>query len=194
MSGGNDFPGSEHLRGKSPREILSKLCNGDPLALGMRSMKRLKDRALLIHPERVYVRALARTAYAAAWGYEGDPPLDQWLGERIDQTIESLIEDDLTDELSGTPPEEEDEEYFAWVARAADADLWLARRLCLVFNGMPLRSRRPFYDVVVEGKSVEQFAMETDTPPHRVQTGIEETIRTMVKLAEELGNQQEDES
>ena len=98
MSGGNDFPGSEYLRGESPGEILSRLCEGDPLSLGTMSTKRLRERALLIHPERLYVRALARTAYAAAWGYEGDPPLDQWLGERIDQTIESLIEDDLTDE------------------------------------------------------------------------------------------------
>ena len=45
-----DWPGRELLQGRSPREVLAKLCDGDPLELGARVDEWLRNEAVLVDP------------------------------------------------------------------------------------------------------------------------------------------------
>ena len=47
----------------SPREILERLADGDPLELAARAAERLDDRALLLELERILPMAVAQVAF-----------------------------------------------------------------------------------------------------------------------------------
>ena len=50
------------LAGGSPREILARLVDGDPLGLRAVVYERLRARAYLLEADRVFLRSLARVA------------------------------------------------------------------------------------------------------------------------------------
>ena len=71
------------FRGASPREILARLCEGDPLELVPRANERLRELDFLLPGQRVWARAAARVAYAGM-RYRGHPPLTNFLTRSID--------------------------------------------------------------------------------------------------------------
>jgi hypothetical protein len=142
-------PGALELLGHgTPLEVLARLVPGDPLGLRARVCARLAAGALLLDVERLLLLAQVRCALrAAAW--RGDPPIDVWSEERIDEAVEQLL------------AEERD-------AASAPALTRLARSLALdeqAFGAAPRRLhalapgvREAFFALVLGAESPDRFA------------------------------------
>jgi hypothetical protein len=89
----SDARASEHWRavlgGLSPREVLARLLQGDPLELRQVVATSLAKRAYLFDADRVHLRALAHCARYAV-RYRGTPPIETWLEEIVDQAMLDL--------------------------------------------------------------------------------------------------------
>ena len=185
QAGAPEPPWRELFAGNSTRQILERLYARDALQLAEYCEHRLIETALLIHPDRLLARAAARVAYGAAFGYYGDPPLAAWLCDRIDDSIEELLAEDIEDERGGVPPEGPNQHrYTRLIPREVGIAPEQCRLTCVVFNTLPESMRRPFFRVFLEGVSIERYAMEHDRPLDEVVAQIEETTRRLVLLVE----------
>lgn len=161
------WPGHELLGGGSARVVLASISEGDPLGIYPRCLERMRSRAQLVSLDRLYRRCLARTAHAAP-RYEGSPPLDAWLADRVEEAMADLVQEDREEERLGVPPAEPRDPRYAFVADALGVEPGLARLACIVFNDLGEDVRRTFWDVVIEGKSVHRYVAEGHGPPERV--------------------------
>lgn len=144
------------LAAASPREVLARLMNGDPLDLAHVVEERLKARAYLLDADRVYLRTAARCARLAA-RYRGDPPLATWLAERVDESLLELVDEELEALASGASPQGE-LAVFESLARPLGLDPARTRRACAVHNALDEAERRAFREVVLEGRDLDQLA------------------------------------
>lgn len=144
------------LAGASPREVLARLMNGDPLALASVVEERLRVRAYLLDADRVFLRAAARCARMAG-RYRGDPPLAAWLAERVDEALLELVEEEL-EALAGGCESGPDQAVFESLARPLGLDPGRTRRACAVHNGLDEELRRAFREVVLEGRDLDGLA------------------------------------
>jgi len=164
------------LSGSSPREVLARLVNGDPLGVRELVARRLREHGYLLDADRVFLRAIARCARFSA-RYRGQPALEEWLVERVDEALGDLLNEDLEAvrrraAMSGTPdssgpsgPEgggvaggaHED------FARPLGLDPARMRLACVAFNHLDLPARRAFFDLVIEGRSLDALARSSGT-------------------------------
>jgi hypothetical protein len=79
------------LAGATPREVLARLVAKDTLAVRARVATALAERCYLLDADAVYLRAVARIARFST-RYRGDPPLDVWLREQIDDALGDGLE------------------------------------------------------------------------------------------------------
>jgi hypothetical protein len=162
-----DYPGAELLRGESPRQILRRIHEGDPLGLAPRCFDRLQGRAILLVGDRLLARALVRVALQAP-GYDGVPPLDRWLEQCIDWAIDDLLGENADAEHRGDPPTETGDPNFAFLSETLGVEPPLARKAAIVFNDLPPAIRRTFWEVVVKGKTTSRWVAEGHGPPEYV--------------------------
>lgn len=174
------FPGGEILRGKSPREILARLVDGDPLEIEARCRERIEALAYLVDLPRTYLRAVARVAHAAV-RWRGEPPLSEWLQERIDFSIGELVDEDREEELGGVPPVESGHSRYAFVSEVLGIEPALGRLACLAFNNLPERVRCSFNAVAVLGMTVNRRVAQGYGPPERVKAEIELAMTAISK-------------
>lgn len=171
------YPGERLLAGSSPREILARLSNGDPLEIAHRATQRLRGQAYLLDLSLVRNRSLARTAYAA-FLYRGDPPLEEFLERCIDRALRELIDEDRADVREGAEVGEEDARC-AIVAERFGVDAPTARRACLAFNELPHDVRATWYGLEVEGKSFHRIVAEGLGPPERARANLRRALTTL---------------
>jgi hypothetical protein len=145
----------------SPREVLARLLCGDPLGLAARVEERLRSRAYLFDADRVYLRAAARCARLAL-RYRGDPPLQRWLAERVDEALLDLLRADSESELRGEPAGPERLAVFEALARPLGLDPARMHSACLAHNQLPQAQRQAFREVVLEGRSLDGLAAHGD--------------------------------
>jgi hypothetical protein len=176
--GPSDESGNEPLQGTSPREILKKLLDGDPLEIEARCRERIETRAYLIDVTRLHLRAVARVARAAI-GWKRDTSLGEFVMERIDYSAQELIQEDRQEELSGIPCADADDVRFVFLAETLGIPKALARRACVAFNYLPERVRCAYFAVLVQGKTVNRYVAEGHGPPERVKADIEMALRTI---------------
>jgi len=128
--------------------VLARLLDGDPLGLRSRVGERLGQRRLLIDAEAAHLRTLARIAQRLARkrgrGLARNPT-DRWLRERVDEAIDSLL-DEAEPGVPGSP-----------VRTVPSA------RACAEFNRLPRVTRESFFQLVLEGRSLDELAR---TSPH----------------------------
>lgn len=172
------FPGAEVLRGRSPLEVLHRLLDHDPFELQTRSVGRLEQRALLLHERRVWLRALARVAYAGP-RYAGHPSLEEWLAGRIDQAIEEILEEDLEAELAGEPIDVPYEGRLVALAEGLGLEIGMTRRACIRFNSLPEEVRRTFFAISIHGKSIHRWVAEGHGPPLRVHADLRHALSAL---------------
>jgi len=184
----------ELFLGGGPAEILDRIEPDDPLALVQLCEDWLSDNAVLVHPDRLFVRAVARVAYAAAYGYDGRPSLLNWLLLRIDQSLQELMEEDFEEERFGIPPSGVDlDRYMDLIPRETGIEPALTRRACVIFNALSKSMREPFYRTVIENWTPEEFAMQKDRSLDEVVRQIQETTRHLVFSVENGEYGKEDE-
>lgn len=176
--GGKDFPGAEVLRGKSPREVLHRLLDHDPFELSNRVTARLDERAYLLSHQRVWLRTLARVAHAAL-GYQGRPPLDEWLRGRLDKSLNEILAEQVQAELEAAPLEVPPEPHHRFVSERFGVEPGQARRACIRFNGLPDPVRQTFFALAVHKKTLHRYVAEGYGPPERVRADFETAVRAL---------------
>lgn len=182
--GGEAFPGALLLSGERPSDVMARVTRGDPLDVGGRSVKRLRERAFLIDSGRLCLRAMAHIAHGAP-SYRGDPPLASWLQACIDEAIVELMEEDAYEEAAGQEFDGEWRERYGFLVDLLGIPPAKARKACIVFNALPPKDRRTFWAICVEGKSVHRYVAEGHGPPKKVEQRIEKVFRALSFLDED---------
>jgi len=181
------FPGSTLLTGAGPREILQAISLHDPLAMQRRCLHHLRRRALLVAPGRLTVRSLAHTAYAAR-RYRGDPPLDDWLRERIDAALEGLLRDDMEEEHAGHAGSGGWDRRFACIADALEVEPELGRVAAVTFNELPHAARAAYLAIVIGGVSLRRHVAAGHGPPAHVRSDLARVERALARLRRAAGS------
>ena len=167
------------LSGMGPREALARLVAGDPLELRRVVAERLAARAYLFEADRVHVRALAHCARAAQ-RYRGQPPLAQWLADRVDQALADLLREDAAAESRAAPLDVEHSPTLVDLARPLGLDPASMRRVCVAHNQLPERERRAFHGLVIVGRALEEVARAEGTSgvevARRARRGLEAVL------------------
>lgn len=144
------------LRGGDAHEILARLSEGDPLRLQETSARRLREVWFLLEPERVYHRALAVCAKAAA---KEAPPADlgAWSRAKVDLAIEQLVSKDSEAEQAHPELVNEDEKVFPLLTDSLMLDPELVRFTSVAFNALDPLPRRAFFELLIEGREVGEI-------------------------------------
>ncbi len=172
------FPGCEVLVGQSPREVLHRLVDHDPFELGARSEARLDARALLLPQRRVWLRTLARVAYASM-RYAGDPPLDPWLAGRVDVAIDEILFEEVEAEHGDEALDLDDVRHLVFVSQRFGIEIGSARRACNRFNALPDGVRATFFALAVHGKPLRRWVAEGHGPPLAVREDLNLALCTL---------------
>ena len=181
-SGGDGGPsevsGSSLLRGGNAREILERILDGDPLELEARCRERIERRAYLLDLGRLHLRVVARVARAAP-SWNGTPSLADFIMERIEYSMQELIQEDREEELSGSPAADPHDPRFRLLVETLGIPIALARRASLAFNYLPERVRCAYFAVLVQGRTVNRYVAEGHGPPGKVKADIELALKTI---------------
>lgn len=146
--------------GGSAREILSRIVQGDPLSLRDQVARRMRDAAYLLDADRVHLRSLARCARAAV-RYRGRPELCEWLAAIVDESMDELVREDQEAARSSTPDVGAHPGAFCALARPLGLEPEAMRSACVLFNRLPMPERRAFFDLVIEGRSLDSVAHDS---------------------------------
>ena len=158
----------------SPREILSRLVQEDPLGVRGRIAERLRADALLLDGDRVHLRALARISRSAV-SYRGRPELSEWVARAVAETVEELVREmheqarrrarGRDDRARGQPAEPtgdaggtRDADAFDVLAGPLGLDPESMRGACAAFDVLPFADRTAFFDLVLESKDLDSCA------------------------------------
>jgi hypothetical protein len=172
------------LAGASPREVLARLMNGDPLGIAAVVEARLRARAYLFDADRVFLRTAARCARLAV-RFRGDPPLERWLAERADEALGDLLRADAERELRGEPPGPENLAVFDVLARPLGLDPARMHRACLAHNQLPEAQRRAFREVVIEARSIDALAAGDSRSATEIARAARAALRCVLSVVEE---------
>jgi hypothetical protein len=177
-----DRPGAvpEILRGKSPRQVLERLLQGDPLELAARCRESLEGSARLLDPSRLHLRALARVAHAALH-YTGDPPLADWLERRIEQSIQELLAEDREEVRQGLPLPTPSDPRYAFVSEVLGLEPAQALHACVAFNALAHEVRCVWFALTIGGMTVNRYVAEGHGPPGRVKAHLKLALRTIAE-------------
>ena len=148
------------LSGASPREVLARLMNGDPLGIRRVVAERLRLRAYLLDADQVQLRAVARCARFAA-RYRGQPPLECWLAEWVDEALLERVAEELERaDAPGGGGLAGGGAVFRHLSVPLGLDPACMRRACARFNALPESERRSFFDLVIDSRSLDAVAGE----------------------------------
>lgn len=172
------FPGAEILTAGSPREIMRRILAGDPLGVVDRARHWLDANAFLLDSNRLALRTMAHIAHSARY-YSGRPDLHTWIELLLERATKSLIDEDREADRLETPVEEDEIAPFAFLSDALGIEPSLARRACVVFNGMPEYDRRVFYATSVLGKSLQRHVSEGNGPPAKAEAALQRVLRSL---------------
>jgi hypothetical protein len=173
---------SELFAGGSPREVLGRLLDGDPLDLAGRTRSRLKEKALLLDVERWTLRSMARVAFAAP-RWDGSLALIEWIDQLVDRAAGDLLDEDRA-ALREPPAQDESDSRYAFLTQALGIEPGIALRACVVFNDLPDHVRRAFWALVVEGKSFARCVSEGLGTREQVQADARRALTALSQLSD----------
>jgi hypothetical protein len=180
------YAGADILSGASPRRVLQRVVQGDPLGLDERCLERLRHHATLLSCDRLYERAAAWVAHQSR-AYRGQPELGVWLDRCIDRSIRSLLEEDLEAERVGLPFRTDEDSAYEFLSDALGIEPPVARRCALVFNHLPVPVRRTFWSMVLQRKSLHRAVAEVHGPPERARARVRYALGMMSTLGKWAG-------
>ncbi len=155
----------------SPRTILKRLAEGDPLGLRERVDARLRERWLLLDVERVHLRAMALVAHRAG-SWSGRPGLERWLTNQVDAAIDEV--------RAEAGPGAADA-----IAAALGLEPRVARRLQAIFDGRSESERRIFIRIVLDGEEIGQVAREEQASITEVGRRARVVLEALMRAAEQ---------
>jgi len=138
--------------------LLRRIVAGDPLGLERIIAEMLDRQAVMFHPTRVLAATQARCAWAGATEPAPTPEeLTDWVAACMAEAIETLTQDDWSEERQGLPSDPMDDRYI--LSRSPyGLTANQARRIALLFNQQPAKRRRPLYAILVKGRPMVDVA------------------------------------
>lgn len=124
----DDFPGRDLFASGDPMKILARLHTDDPLELWPRCAEWISQQSVLMQPDRLYLRVVARLAYAGP-AYRGKPPLNAWIAERMAVSLRELLSDDLQEERRELPIGLEEDPRYVFLSKTLGIEIGLAPRV-----------------------------------------------------------------
>lgn len=167
---------------RAPDDALARIATGDPLRMLARCAARIRERALLIDPDRLVQGAVVQVAYASS-AYRGDPPVDQWLEALVDRSIERILTEDI--ESGRTDGLRPDDERYAFAAKLLCLDPARARLACVRFNALCQRARRSFFTLVLEGRTVADAIARGLGPAEALREACLDAFRAITYLGDD---------
>jgi len=141
------------LVGESVAEVHARLLDCDPLRLREATARRLRERWLLLDPDRLFHRALAVCAIGAVHGERPDGS-SVWIRQHVDLAIEQLLRADREAELSHPELLDEEATSFPLLTECLMLEPELVRAASVAFNALEDTPRRAFFELLVEGKDL----------------------------------------
>jgi len=177
------------LRGPSPREVMLRIADGDPLEIGPRIDALLEEDGYLLAADRVHLRTLATVAYAAC--AHGAPlEIGPWLRTRISESVEHLLAEDREAERSADPLAASSTRFEPMVA-AFGVEPGLARRASVAFHSLPAAQRKLVRGLVQDGQSLAEIAAKLGRPLGELRSELRAAVESLeravgTRLAERL--------
>jgi len=153
------------LCGGTPREVLARIVDGDPLGLRPRIAAALRAGAWLMDADRVLIRALALCARRGST-YRGRPPIDEWLDARVQESIDDLLEA----EHAQPPPTTG---AFSDLARPLSLSPERLRAACARFHARPREEREAYVRLVLDRRPLEESGAEPLETARRARRAIQ---------------------
>ncbi len=145
------------LRG-TPREVLARISEGDPLEVRPRVARVLAREALLLDADRVHLRALVHTARAAALA-RGSVDARR-SGDLLDRAAERAVREAVRESRAAgsRPSGGRARDLFEALAPHLGLDAQEAREAAAAFNECDPEDRRACFALLVEGRSLDELA------------------------------------
>ncbi len=141
----------------SPRELLRRLLEGDPLELRDRCARRIRTQAILLDGQRLHLRALAHVAREAP-RYLGTPQLEVWLAGIVRRAVNELMAEDAEAARGAALPAAPSDPDLQQVAAELGLELEALARGFVRFNRAPFEARTALFAVLLDGMSPEAWA------------------------------------
>lgn len=152
------------LSGNSPREILARVLDGDPLRLRSRCEERVRAQAILLDVHRLHLRTAAHVARSAL-SYRGTPPIDVWIAEKVRRSVSELLEEAAERAHAGDVVAGATDPVQARLADLLGIEPLVLQRGLVAFNRAPYGVRSAFQALVVEGQSLASWCADNSTAP-----------------------------
>ncbi len=173
-----DDPLAFLMRQKTPEDVYSALAAGDPLGISQRAHERIRALCLLVDLDRLEERAIVRIAVARP-AYQGDPPFETWIEQRLDEALKDLLIEDWRELREGNETLEEWDPRYDFLAEMIGIGPERARKACATFNVLDYSDRRLFFLACMEGKNVSQLLQATGLDRTQIRHGL---VRCMEAL------------
>lgn len=175
------------LRDGSPREILHRLLDGDPLSIWPLVDARLAEHAFFVDPSRTRLRATARVAFDAR-RFDDREDLRDWLLARAERAIVEILAEQQAEELQSLPAaSSEDFDYYQAIGESIGIDADLARLCCARLNGLDAPSRRAFRALAVDGLALEDAVRREAIDAEQLLARFEHAVKAVVAAFLERG-------
>lgn len=165
----------ELFAGPSPRAVLARLVEGDPLGIRARCEQRVRLQSLLLEVRRLQLRTIAHVARHAAQ-YRGTPPLDAWIADKVRKALGELLDEDDDRRLNPDLPEAPTDARLLAIAHAVGMEPEVLGRGLAVFNRSPHEVRSAFCGMVLDRESPETWAATNSTTPERAKTAVRRAL------------------
>ena len=168
------------LAGASPREVLARVMNGDPLGVRRLVGERLRQRAYLLDANQVQLRAVARCARFAV-RYRGQPGIDRWLADIVDEAMLDLVTEEH--ERGADAICRSDGGAFHELSLPLRLEPARMREACARFNGLPEDERSLFFALVIESRSIDEVARSRAASATAVARGARTALDALLGVA-----------
>jgi len=150
-------PSWRKLLSGTPREVLARLVQDDPLGVRDEVGARLRADALLLDADRVHLRALARISRFAN-RYRGHPELPAWIESAVAEATQEVLREEH--DVCRTPAgaQSGSTSVFSSLAPPLGLEPSAMRAACAAFNALPYAERSTFADLVLRGRSLDETA------------------------------------
>jgi hypothetical protein len=159
----------------SPRQILARVVDGDPLALRPRCELRVRSQAILLDVHRLHLRSAAHVARHGA-AYAGAPTLDIWLAEKIRAATRELLQDEAEQVASGAIPEPPEDERLLLIAETFGIDPAVLGPGCVAFNRARYEVRAAFQGLILEAQDAEAWCAANSTTRERAKASLRSAL------------------
>jgi len=179
-------PAWRSLLAGTPREVLARLVQGDPLGVRGVVARRLRSGSLLLDADRVHLRVIAQLARSAG-RYRGRPAVEDWVDGHVLRILAEVVREDHEPAGAGASTEPRAPDAFTALAGPLGLDPRSMRVACAAFNVLPLADRAAFIDLVLANRPLDDLARELGESATQVARRARRALDAVLGSARPLG-------